>query len=181
MSERVSKSYTQLTPFQFNVTDFVHCIQRQAGDISHRLFCPHLQSLTSQLDHRVCVSVSTSCQSLSVFSSVALYIHYTILSHLCTVDQSLHNWWIDMVEGKRGPVMAVTLILINGGSKVGAKYHHNKQTQQVTTIVCGFANRVLDNHSDPPWNGNDLKEANIYDNGQGREEMSRNYFYLGSK
>lgn len=48
--------------------------------------------------------------------------------------------------------------LNNGGREVGAKSRHDKQAQQVTTIGCGFANRALDEHSDPPRNGNDLKE-----------------------
>lgn len=39
---------------------------------------------------------------------------------------------------------------INGSRKVGAKYHHNKQAQQVTTIDRGFVNRALDDHSHPP-------------------------------
>lgn len=46
--------------------------------------------------------------------------------------------------------MAMALILVNGCRKVGAKYHHDKQTQQVTTIDYSFANGVLEDHSDPP-------------------------------
>lgn len=47
--------------------------------------------------------------------------------------------------------MAAALIHINGGGKVGAKYRHDKQTQQVTTMGCGSANGGT-------YHGNDLRE-----------------------
>lgn len=46
--------------------------------------------------------------------------------------------------------MVTALILINGVRKIGAKYQHDKQIQQVTTIDRCFVNRVLGDHSDPP-------------------------------
>lgn len=57
-------------------------------------------------------------------------------------------------KGKEGKSMDVkekgTYKLNHEGGKVGAKYHHDKQAQQVTTTDCGFANRALDDHSNPP-------------------------------
>lgn len=49
-----------------------------------------------------------------------------------------------------GHLMVTALILINGVRKIGAKYQHDKQIQQVTTIDRCFVNRVLGDHSDPP-------------------------------
>lgn len=64
--------------------------------------------------------------------------------------------------------MATVLILINGVRKIGAKYQHDKQIQQVTTIDRCFVNRVLGNSFRSTLKWKLPLRANVHDKRQAR-------------